>query len=334
MPDLETLLLDRADRIATITLNRPDRMNAFNAQMRADLVAAFDITDADDAVRAVIVTGAGRAFCAGADLANAAKTFDYASRADALREAARVRTPDGDVYRDGGGLTTLRIFRSVKPVIAAVNGAAVGIGATMLLPMDIRLAADTAAHRLRLRPSRDRPRSGVFVVPDARRRHADSARTVLHRPADRCRRGSRSRLDPVTARTGHAAGRRARHRSRDRGPCGARFGRARRARCSGAVRGRRSDDGAPHRQSRHAGARRFGRCPRGRRLVPAEAASPLSRPGLDRDARLLPVVAGPSVRMTPRHRRRPSPHGTKCPGAWVECWVERLGGALWVERFG
>ncbi len=144
MPDLETLLLDRADGIATITLNRPDRMNAFNAQMRADLVAAFDITDADDAVRAVIVTGAGRAFCAGADLANAAKTFDYASRADALREAARVRTPDGDVYRDGGGLTTLRIFRSVKPVIAAVNGAAVGIGATMLLPMDIRLAADTA----------------------------------------------------------------------------------------------------------------------------------------------------------------------------------------------
>jgi enoyl-CoA hydratase/carnithine racemase len=120
-------------------------MNAFNAQMRADLVAAFDLTDGDDDVRAVIVTGAGKAFCAGADLANAGKTFDYASRTDPLREAMRVRTRDGDdVYRDGGGLVTLRIFRSVKPVIAAINGAAVGIGATMLLPMDIRLAADSA----------------------------------------------------------------------------------------------------------------------------------------------------------------------------------------------
>ncbi len=144
MSEFETLSLDRSDGIATITLNRPERMNAFNSRMRADLVAAFDATDADDEVRVVIVTGAGRAFCAGADLSSAGSTFDYANRADALRQEARVTTADGEVYRDGGGLVTLRIFRSLKPVIAAVNGAAVGIGATMLLPMDIRLASATA----------------------------------------------------------------------------------------------------------------------------------------------------------------------------------------------
>lgn len=144
MTTFETLLLERAQGIATITLNRPDRMNAFTARMRAELIQAFDETDGDDSVRAVIVTGAGKAFCAGADLAGAGKTFDYASRSDPLREETRVATSDGDVYRDGGGLATLRIFRSLKPVIAAINGAAVGIGATLLLPMDIRLASEGA----------------------------------------------------------------------------------------------------------------------------------------------------------------------------------------------
>ena len=134
-----------ADGIATITLARPDKLNAFTAVMMAELIAAFDATDADDAVRAVIVTGDGRAFCAGADLGAGAATFDYA----ALGEGGPVR-PDGttdyahDAVRDGGGRVTLRIFESLKPVIAAVNGAAVGVGATMLLPMDIRIAADTA----------------------------------------------------------------------------------------------------------------------------------------------------------------------------------------------
>lgn len=144
MNNWETLLLARDRGIATITLNRPDRMNAFTAKMRAELIEAFDTTDADDSVGAVIVTGAGRAFCAGADLGQAGGTFDYASRSDPLREATRVETQDGEIYRDGGGLVTLRIFRSLKPVIAAINGAAVGIGATMLLPMDIRLAATDA----------------------------------------------------------------------------------------------------------------------------------------------------------------------------------------------
>ena len=137
---LETLLYSVEDGVATITLNRPEKMNAFTTQMRDELVAVFDETDADDAVRAVIITGAGRAFCAGADLSSGGKTFDYASRGDAAREALRV----GDVYRDGGGITTLRIFKSLKPVIGAINGAAVGVGVTMQLPMDIRMASTEA----------------------------------------------------------------------------------------------------------------------------------------------------------------------------------------------
>ena len=140
-PTFETILLDVADEIATITLNRPERLNAFTTQMMLDLIAAFDATDADDGVKAVIVTGAGRGFCAGADLAGGAGTFDR-SRSDPQRVAARV----GGVEPDGGGRVTLRIFDSLKPVLAAVNGAAVGVGATMQLAMDIRLASTEARY--------------------------------------------------------------------------------------------------------------------------------------------------------------------------------------------
>ena len=140
-PTFETLLYSVEDGIATITLDRPDRMNAFTPRMMLDMIAAFDETDRDDAVKVVIVTGAGsRAFCAGADLGSGGSTFDFAARGDAVREEAKV----GDVYRDGGGRVTLRIYESLKPVIAAVNGAAVGIGVTMQLPMDIRLASTDA----------------------------------------------------------------------------------------------------------------------------------------------------------------------------------------------
>jgi enoyl-CoA hydratase/carnithine racemase len=138
-PTFETLLYDVSEGIATITLNRPERMNAFTPKMALELIAAFDATDADDAVKAVIVTGAGRGFCAGADLGGGGGTFG------ASREAERLAAGDTeDVTRDGGGRVTLRIFDSLKPVIAAVNGAAVGVGATMLLAMDIRLAAQPA----------------------------------------------------------------------------------------------------------------------------------------------------------------------------------------------
>jgi enoyl-CoA hydratase/carnithine racemase len=132
--DFETLRYDLADGVLTITLHRPDRLNAFTATMAHELIAAFDAADADDDVRAVVVTGAGRAFCAGADLAAGGGTFDWRDRA----------AEEGDVPRDGGGRVTLRIFDSVKPVIGAINGAAVGVGATMTLPMDVRLAATGA----------------------------------------------------------------------------------------------------------------------------------------------------------------------------------------------
>jgi enoyl-CoA hydratase/carnithine racemase len=145
----QTLLTAVDASVMTITLNRPERLNAFTGTMMNELIAAFDEADANDAVRAVVVTGAGRAFCAGADLSAGAKTFDYEERAD-RPDKAGPRRADGSVdwahegVRDGGGRVVLRIFECLKPVIAAINGPAVGIGATMLLPMDFRLAADDA----------------------------------------------------------------------------------------------------------------------------------------------------------------------------------------------
>jgi enoyl-CoA hydratase/carnithine racemase len=141
LPSLETTLYSVDQGVATITLNRPDKLNAYNAKMRAELIALFDETDVDDNVRVVIVTGAGRAFCAGADLSSGGATFDrQANPGDLSRESLKV----GDVYRDGGGTNTLRIYQSLKPVIGAINGPAVGIGATMQLPMDMRLASTEA----------------------------------------------------------------------------------------------------------------------------------------------------------------------------------------------
>lgn len=131
MPDFETITLDVSDGVATITLNRPDKLNTYTGQMRDELLTAFDVTDDDDTVRAVIVTGAGRTFCAGADLSEGGRRF------------APRPTATGP-HRDGGGELTLRIFNSRKPVIAAINGPAVGVGATMTLAMDLRLAAETA----------------------------------------------------------------------------------------------------------------------------------------------------------------------------------------------
>jgi enoyl-CoA hydratase/carnithine racemase len=141
----ETILYDVADNVLTITLNRPDKLNAFTGTMQAELIDAFDKADKDDNVRAIIVTGAGRGFCAGADLSSGGNTFDRAARGRAAPTKA-----DGsvdyasDLVRDGGGRVTLRIFECLKPVIAAVNGPAVGIGVTMQLPMDIRIASTDA----------------------------------------------------------------------------------------------------------------------------------------------------------------------------------------------
>lgn len=139
MSQYETIKLDIADGVATLTLNRPDRMNAFTEGMMREMIAAFDETDANDDVRAVIVTGEGRAFCAGADLASAGDTFNYEKRL-----AGRSEAFEEDRVRDGGGRVGLRIYESLKPVIAAINGPAVGVGATMTLPMDVRLAVEGA----------------------------------------------------------------------------------------------------------------------------------------------------------------------------------------------
>ena len=129
--------------VATLTLDRPDKLNAFTSTMRGEILDAFDRIDADDAVRAVVVTGAGRAFCAGADLAIVGgATFDAAKHHGVFGGSDDL-LKDG-TPRDGGGTIALRIARCLKPVIGAINGPAVGVGVTMTLPMDIRLAATTA----------------------------------------------------------------------------------------------------------------------------------------------------------------------------------------------
>lgn len=146
----ETIKYEVKDNILTLTLHRPDKLNAFTGQMMFEMIDAFDKADADDDVRAIIVTGEGRAFCAGADLSAGAKTFDYAAREDRPEKANTPVMANGDIdwshesVRDGGGRLTLRIFESLKPVIGAINGAAVGVGVTMQLPMDIRLASENA----------------------------------------------------------------------------------------------------------------------------------------------------------------------------------------------
>lgn len=135
MAEFSQIRYDVDSWIATITLDRPDRLNAFTETMRRELLAAFDLADADDDVRAVILTGAGRGFCAGADLGSGGDTF--------ARGGSDVIGGNG-IPRDGGGMVALRIYNSRKPVIGAINGPAVGVGVTMTLPMDIRLASTDA----------------------------------------------------------------------------------------------------------------------------------------------------------------------------------------------
>ena len=133
------IAVELADRILTITLDRPDRLNAFTVPMQRQLVDVLDRVDADPEVRVVVVTGRGRGFCAGADLEFGADTFDIEAGSPATGSSGERRP-----HRDEGGLVTLRLYQCTKPVIAAINGPAVGVGVTMTLPMDVRLASETA----------------------------------------------------------------------------------------------------------------------------------------------------------------------------------------------
>jgi enoyl-CoA hydratase/carnithine racemase len=137
--NFEDIRYETRDGILTVTLNRPAAMNAVTARMRVELQAAADLWDADDDIRVVIVTGEGSSFCAGADLSRTRMT------GDARTEEAHLRPPVvGGIERDGGGQVALRYYESLKPMIAAINGVEAGMGATMLLPMDIRIASDNA----------------------------------------------------------------------------------------------------------------------------------------------------------------------------------------------
>jgi enoyl-CoA hydratase/carnithine racemase len=143
---VEHISMSIEDGIAVITLDRPDKLNAFTTTMENELIEAFDATDANDAVRAVILTGAGRAFCAGADLSSGAETFsEWSAESNGNGANGDDSRRDGvDLRRDGGGRVVLRMFDSLKPIIAAINGPAVGVGITMTLAADFRLAADDA----------------------------------------------------------------------------------------------------------------------------------------------------------------------------------------------
>lgn len=140
--EFETILYDVKDKVLTVTLNRPERLNAFTGQMMDDLIEAFDKAGKDDEIRVIIVTGAGRGFCAGADLGAGANTFNREVRNNRGETEGIKDNPEW--MRDGGGRTTLAIFDCPKPIIAAFNGPAVGVGVTMTLPMDIRIASEEA----------------------------------------------------------------------------------------------------------------------------------------------------------------------------------------------
>ena len=134
MKNYETLDTTRDKKVLTIQFTRPEKMNTFSGQMLKDILEVLDDAEKDDEVRAVIFTGSGKAFCAGADLSSGEDTFDMSDR----------QKKDQNVQRDTGGVLTLRLFDFKKPLIAAINGAAVGVGVTMTLPMDIRICSDKA----------------------------------------------------------------------------------------------------------------------------------------------------------------------------------------------
>ena len=298
----EQIAVDVRDRILTLTLNRPEKLNAFTGTMMSEMIDVFTKVNTDDEVRAVIVTGAGRAFCAGADLSAGASTFDATTNpARKERDAGPVETVDwsDERVRDGGGRVTLAIFECLKPVIAAVNGAggrhrrhdAAGDGHPH------RRAR--RALRLRVRAPRHRAGSGVELVPAAHRRHLPGAGMVLFGPRVRRGRGAEGRARQRARRSGGTALPRARAIAREiidnTAPVSVALIRQMMWRGLGMdhpMEAHKVDS------PRHLCARRVGRCARRREFVPREASAAFPGEGLDRHAALFPVVAGAQVLLT------------------------------------
>ena len=134
--DYKNILLEQRDNIAVLSLNRPNKLNAFTFSMMEEIIHALDALDVDDSIHALIITGKGRAFCAGADLSSGKETFNPSFDDFAVQES--------NFRRDSGGILTLRMYKFLKPIVIACNGPAVGIGASMQLAADIRLASDQA----------------------------------------------------------------------------------------------------------------------------------------------------------------------------------------------
>lgn len=178
-----TITVERDGDIAIFWLNRPDRLNAFMVQMGEELRAAFDETDADDSVRAVVLTGTGRAFCAGADLEEGGSTFDASSE-----------VAGDEVPADEGGKLTMRMFASLKPIVAAINGPSAGVGVTMTLPADVRIASEDAKFGFVFAARGLVPEAASSWFP-ATRRPADRSAVDDRRQDGAGRRGARARTD-------------------------------------------------------------------------------------------------------------------------------------------
>ena len=287
--DFGTIIYELSDRVATITLNRPDKLNAVNGVLVRELIAALGAADADDAVRAVIVTGAGRAFCAGADLSRGAESF-------VAPGSGAVTGPDGkpdyasEAMREIGGHLALALYNLRKPVIAAINGAAAGMGATMVLPMDIRICAEEARFGFVFaRRGMVLETGASFFLP----RIAGISKSL-----EWCMSG---RMVPAAEALEHglvtavvpqerAACRSRPDRARDRRQRRAGLGRAGPADAVARARHGASDGRAPHREPRHVCPRARRRCRGRRQVVHGEAAAGLSRPRLAQYAGFLSVV--------------------------------------------
>ena len=292
----ETIKYEVAEQILTITLNRPDKLNAFNGTMQQELIDAFDAADKDDDVRAIIVTGAGRGFCAGADLSSGANTFDRDARRGPVKRLANGEVDYSDPQvRDGGGQVTLRIFKCLKPVIAAVNGPAVGIGVTMQLAMDIRIASEAARFGFVF--------SQRGIVPEAASSWFLPRIVGISQALEWCYTGRvfpaqealAGRLVSKVVPPDESAADRARagqgNRRQDRAGVGGAD-----PPDDVAHAGRRRSDGSPQgRQPRHLRPRPLGRRQGRRGVVPGKAPGAVQEQGLGRYARLFPVVGGAGV---------------------------------------